>query len=47
MTLSSHFIDAMQRAGYGLRGIYSLEEYYAQNLPGYYDALSVGKSHNY
>ena len=37
----------LHRGGYGLRGIYSLEEYYAQNLPGYYDALSVGKSHNY
>ena len=37
----------LHRGGYGLRGIYSLEEYYAQNLPGYYNALSVGKSHNY
>jgi len=35
------------RSGYGLKGIYSLEEYYAQNLPGYYEALSVGASHNY
>lgn len=34
-------------AGYGLKGIYSLEEYYAQNLQGYYDALTVGPSHNY
>lgn len=37
----------LHRGGYGLRGIYSLEEYYAQNLPGYYDALAVGQSHNY
>ena len=37
----------LYRGGYGLRGIYSLEEYYAKNLTGYYDALSVGKSHNY
>ena len=37
----------LHRGGYGLRGIYSLEEYYARNLPGYYTALSVGKSHNY
>lgn len=33
--------------GYGLRGIYSLEAYYAQNLQAYYDALSAGNSHNY
>jgi Fic family protein len=37
----------LHRCGYGLRGIYSLEEYYARNLPGYYEALSVGPSHNY
>jgi Fic family protein len=33
--------------GYGLKGIYSLDEYYAKNLPAYYSALSVGPSHNY
>ena len=33
--------------GYDLKGFYSLEEYYAQNLPSYYDALAVGPSHNY
>jgi Fic family protein len=33
--------------GYGLKGIYSLEEYYAQNLAAYYKALTVGPSHNY
>jgi Fic family protein len=37
----------LHRYSYGLRGIYSLEEYYAQNLQGYYDALTVGSSHNY
>lgn len=37
----------LHRGGYGLRGIYSLEEYYAKHLPGYYAALSVGGSHNY
>ena len=37
----------LHRCGYGLKGIYSLEEYYARNLRGYYDALSVGPSHNY
>lgn len=37
----------LHRRGYGLKGIYSLEEYYARNLRNYYDALSVGPSHNY
>ena len=37
----------LHKAGYGLKGIYSLDEYYAQNLTGYYQALSVGPSHNY
>jgi Fic family protein len=37
----------LHRCGYGLKGIYSLEEYYARNLRSYYDALSVGPSHNY
>ena len=33
--------------GYDLKGLYSLEEYYAQNLGAYYQALTVGPSHNY
>lgn len=33
--------------GYDLKGLYSLEEYYARNLGAYYDAISVGESHNY
>lgn len=33
--------------GYGLKGLYSLEEYYARNLGGYYEALTIGSSHNY
>jgi len=37
----------LHRSGYGLNGIYSLEEYYAQNLNGYYAGLSLGESHNY
>ena len=37
----------LHKAGYGLKGIYSLEEYYATNLSGYYKALAVGSSHNY
>lgn len=37
----------LQRGGYGLKGVYSLEEYYAKNLQGYYAALDVGDSHNY
>jgi Fic family protein len=37
----------LHRGGYGLHGIYALEEYYAKRLAGYYDALAVGTSHNY
>lgn len=33
--------------GYDLKGIYSLEEYYADNLPAYYEAISIGIAHNY
>lgn len=33
--------------GYDLKGLYALEEYYAKNLAGYYEALSIGPSHNY
>ena len=33
--------------GYDLKGLYSLEEYYARDLGAYYKALSVGPSHNY
>lgn len=33
--------------GYGLKGLYALEEYYAKNLTAYYKALTVGPSHNY
>jgi Fic family protein len=33
--------------GYGLKGLYSLEEYYARDLGAYYEALSIGPSHNY
>jgi Fic family protein len=33
--------------GYGLKGLYALEEYYARDLKAYYDALTVGTSHNY
>lgn len=37
----------LHKQGYGMKGIYSLEEYYAKNLQGYYKALTIGKSHNY
>jgi Fic family protein len=37
----------LHKAGYGLKGIYSLDEYYARNLQGYYAGLNVGPSHNY
>lgn len=33
--------------GYALKGLYSLEEYYARNLGAYYEALTIGPSHNY
>jgi Fic family protein len=32
---------------YDLKGLYALEEYYARNLKAYYDALTIGPSHNY
>lgn len=37
----------LHKSGYGLKGIYSLEEYYATNLQAYYNALTIGESHNY
>lgn len=37
----------LHRTGYGLKGIYSLDEHYARDLEGYYAALTVGPSHNY
>jgi Fic family protein len=37
----------LHQSGYGLKGIYSLEEYYAKELQGYYEALTIGPSHNY
>jgi len=37
----------LHQHGYGLRGIYNLEEYYARNLGDYYAALDVGEGHNY
>lgn len=33
--------------GYDLKGLYSLEEYYARDLGDYYKALTIGPSHNY
>ncbi len=38
---------ALYKGGYDLKGIYSLEEYYAKDLQGYYDAITIGESHNY
>lgn len=32
---------------YDLKGLYALEEYYARGLKDYYEALTVGPSHNY
>jgi Fic family protein len=37
----------MHLGGYDLKGVYSLEEYYSKNLSSYYQALTIGPSHNY
>lgn len=37
----------LHKYGYGLRGIYSLEEYYAKDLQAYYAALAVGGNDDY
>ena len=37
----------LHKYGYGMHGIYSLEEYYAKNLPAYYAALTVGSNDDY
>ena len=37
----------LHRGAYDLKGLYSLEEYYARDLGGYYKALTIGPSHNY
>ena len=37
----------LHKYGYGMRGIYSLEEYYAKDLPAYYAALTVGGNDDY
>ncbi len=37
----------LHQTGYGMKGMYALEEYYAKNLQGYYNALTIGPSHNY
>ena len=37
----------LHRGTYDLKGLYALEEYYGRNLRAYYEALTVGPSHNY
>jgi len=37
----------LHSSNYDLKGLYSLEEYYAKDLQGYYQAISIGQSHNY
>jgi Fic family protein len=37
----------LHAGGYDLKGLYSLEEYYARDLPAYYQALNIGEFHNY
>ena len=37
----------LHKGGYGLGGFFSLEEHYAKDLRGYYQALAVHPHHNY
>jgi Fic family protein len=37
----------LHKNGYDLKGLYSLEEYYAKDLQAYYKAISIGEHHNY
>ncbi len=37
----------LHQSGYGLNGFLSVEEFYACDLPGYYNALAVHPHHNY
>lgn len=37
----------LHAGGYGLNGLFSLEEYHARDLDAYYSALDVGEHHNY
>ena len=37
----------LHKGGYDLKGLYSLEEYYARHLDAYYQAITIGDSHNY
>jgi len=37
----------LHRSGYGLNGLFSLEEYHSRDLEAYYNALNVGAHHNY
>ena len=37
----------LYKYGYDLKGIYSLEEYYARDLQAYYEALTVGMNEDY
>jgi Fic family protein len=37
----------LHKYGYGLKGIYSLEEYYAADLKAYYSSLTVGSDEDY
>jgi Fic family protein len=37
----------LHKGGYDLKGIYSLDEYYAKDLESYYKEIAKGDSHNY
>ena len=47
VTIHPYTSFLMRKFGYGLKGIYSLEEYYANDLSGYYEALATHEHHNY
>lgn len=37
----------LHKSGYGLNGLFSLEEYHSRDLDAYYNSLDVGEHHNY
>lgn len=37
----------LHRGGYGLNGIFTLEEYHSRDIAAYYDAMDIGGHHNY
>ncbi|MHB1455586.1 MAG: Fic family protein [Armatimonadota bacterium] len=37
----------LHRDGYGLKGVFSLEEFHSRDIEAYYNALDIGDHHNY